>query len=485
MSDHKILWLDIETTGIAKAYDQVVQMAYGWENEDGELVEEMSILVRPSVPISRGAFETHGISDDMVANSPTFAEAASELADRIDKAEMIATYNGNRFDIPILDAEFKRAGMSVELISKLPLDGFRLLQEMNPRDLSTMHAKYVGEPLEGAHDALADIRGTHALYRAMRSAFGLDSIPDHQFAHSLKGYNITEDGKLMWDKWNPDVIIFNYGKKHGGRPIDWVIENDPGYLNWIIIADKERFDSITVELVEIARRALNGVHDFYRWVQATYGGPPLEVHELLEKGQPSRHKRLEVPEETPATLEDTGITGVVNSDYQKEIQAQEMHNQRHTELERNCMRQLMEKSQELDKELQTRLYRSHQELDKEFQSRLHQRHQELDHEFQTRLYRSHQEIEKRAWAGELDSNSTQEEISKSTAEGNDWLREKEAEATIEENAWLREKEAEATAEGNDWLNDKKVEVEAEMQRCMDEGIERIRSDIRDQFGITY
>ena len=107
------------------------------------------------------------------------------------------------------------------------------------------------------------------------------------------------------------------------------------------------------------------------------------------------------------------------------------------------------------------------------------------HEFQTRLYRSHQEIEKRAWAGELDSNSTQEEISKSTAEGNDWLREKEAEATIEENAWLREKEAEATAEGNDWLNDKKVEVEAEMQRCMDEGIERIRSDIRDQFGITY
>jgi DNA polymerase-3 subunit epsilon len=279
MSDNKILWLDIETTGKAKAYDQVVQVAYGWENEDGELVEEESILVRPSVPISRGAFETHGISDDMVANSPTFAQAASELADRIKKAEMIATYNGNRFDIPILDAEFKRAGMSVELSSKLPLDALRLLQVMNPRDLSTMHEKYVGETLEGAHDALADIRGTHALYRSMKSAFDLDATPDHQIAHSLKGLNITVDGKLTWDEWDPDVIILNYGK-YSGRPMEWVIENDPGYLRWMINADKERFDSITVELVEIAQMALNGTNAFYQWVQSTYGDPPTEIHEL-------------------------------------------------------------------------------------------------------------------------------------------------------------------------------------------------------------
>ncbi len=288
MSNGRTLWLDIETTGKAKAYDQIVQVGYAWENEEGRLVDEEKILVKPSVPISRGAFETHGISDDDVANSPTFAQAALELADRIENAGMIGTYNGNRFDIPILDAEFRRAGIPVDLISKLPLDGLRLLQEMNPRDLSTMHEQYVGRPLEGAHDALADIRGTHALYRSMKSAFGLDAIPDHQIAHHLKGLNITVDGKLTWDKWNPDVIILNYGK-YAGRPIEWVIENDPEYLRWIIYADKERFDSITVELIEIAQMALNGTNAFYQWVQSTYGDPPTEIHELDQAvGQQSR-----------------------------------------------------------------------------------------------------------------------------------------------------------------------------------------------------
>ena len=228
MSNPNIPYLDIETTGLAKAYDQVLQVAYAWE-VDGELVDERNILVKPSVPISRGAAETHGITEEMVADCPSFAVASEDLAARIREADIIATYNGNHYDIPILDAEFKRAGMPIDFNSKLQLDAMRILQVMRPRTLTDMHLEYVGTPLEDAHDALADIRGTQALYRAMKSTFNLDSFSEEQIAHSLKGSNITIDGKLTWDEWNPGVIIFNYGK-YSGKSIDWIVENDTRYL---------------------------------------------------------------------------------------------------------------------------------------------------------------------------------------------------------------------------------------------------------------
>ena len=76
------------------------------------------------------------------------------------------------------------------------------------------------------------------------------------------------------------MIIFNYGK-YSGKSIDWIVENDPGYLRWMIDADKQRFDSITVELVEIARQALSGTASFYQWVRTTYGPRPLRLPDML------------------------------------------------------------------------------------------------------------------------------------------------------------------------------------------------------------
>ena len=276
----KTLYLDVETTGLSKVYDQVVQVAYAWE-ENGTLVDERCILVKPTVPISKGALETHGISDNDVENAPSFREASADLANRIREADIIATFNGNRYDIPILDEEFKRAGVKVELGSKAHLDSLRVLQEMRPSTLSAMHEQYVGIPLEGAHDALADIRGTLALYNAMKTHFGLESFSDQKIAHSLKGYDITVDGKFVWDEHEDDVPNFGFGK-YAGRPVTWVIQNDPGYLRWIINCDKQRFDFITSELVVFAEQMLRGPVEFKKWLLTNYGGKPQKITKLLE-----------------------------------------------------------------------------------------------------------------------------------------------------------------------------------------------------------
>ena len=82
-----ILYLDVETTGKAKAYDQVAQVAYASE-VDGELVDERCVLVRPSIPISPEAIEVHGITDEMVSGAPTFADAAGDLVESGDERHL-------------------------------------------------------------------------------------------------------------------------------------------------------------------------------------------------------------------------------------------------------------------------------------------------------------------------------------------------------------------------------------------------------------
>lgn len=273
-----ILYLDIETTGKAKAYDQIVQVAYAWE-VDGELVDEQSVMIRPTIPISAGATAVHGITDEMVSDAPTFAEATRDLVRKIEQADIIVQYNGNRFDIPILDSDFKRAGIRIQASSKHQLDSFRLLQEMRPRKLTDMHEEFVGAPLENAHDALADVRGTHALYRAMKQHFDLESMSEREIAIRLKGNNITVDGKLLWDG---DTIIWNWGQC-ASRPVEWVMENKARWLNWIVTErDYEKYDSITLELQEISRQALANLGNpaaFYQWIEDTYGAPPDEDDE--------------------------------------------------------------------------------------------------------------------------------------------------------------------------------------------------------------
>ena len=292
----KTLYVDVETTGLSKVYDQVVQVAYAWE-ENGVLVDERCILVKPTVPISKGASETHGITEEAVANAPPFRTACQDLAERIREADIIATYNGNRYDIPILDEEFKRAGVNVDLNSKAHLDSLRVLQEMRPSTLSAMHEQYVGAPLEGAHDALADIRGTLALYNAMKQHFGLEDLSDEAIAHSLRGNEITLDGKFVWDEHEDNVANFGFGK-YAGRPVEWVIQHDPGYLSWIITADKQRFDFITGELVTFAEQMLRGPVEFKKWLLANYGGKPKKIPTLLEQLELEEHDCWDHLEET-------------------------------------------------------------------------------------------------------------------------------------------------------------------------------------------
>ena len=61
----------------------------------------MRYLVNPGRPIPPESTAIHKITDEMVADKPTFKELAKIIAKDIEGCD-IAGYNSNRFDVPLL-----------------------------------------------------------------------------------------------------------------------------------------------------------------------------------------------------------------------------------------------------------------------------------------------------------------------------------------------------------------------------------------------
>ena len=99
---------DIESTGIVPQRDRIVELAVIRIDPDGSIRKTVRRL-NPQMPIPAGATAVHGISDADVADAPTFADIAEKLAAFLDGCDL-GGYNITGFDIPMLEAEFQRAG---------------------------------------------------------------------------------------------------------------------------------------------------------------------------------------------------------------------------------------------------------------------------------------------------------------------------------------------------------------------------------------
>lgn len=92
--------IDIETTDNHVDTAEVVEIA-AVRVRDGMIVEEWSSLVRPQGRITAAARKAHHISDEMVANAPSFGEAWLQYRAFCGEDVLVA-HNGFGFDFPIL-----------------------------------------------------------------------------------------------------------------------------------------------------------------------------------------------------------------------------------------------------------------------------------------------------------------------------------------------------------------------------------------------
>jgi DNA polymerase-3 subunit epsilon len=183
-----------------------------------------------------------------VAHSPLFKQVAQEIMDFFGSADL-SGYNLMRFDIPILMEEFARAGMRFSLEGRRVVDVQRIFYKMEPRTLSAAHRFYCGEEMEGAHDALADVKATVNVLKGQISAYqGVDYVDRddnkveepvrndvqqlHEFTNDLNVLDATQKLKRN----GKGEVAFNFGK-HNNKTVGEVLKIEPEYINWMIAKD--------------------------------------------------------------------------------------------------------------------------------------------------------------------------------------------------------------------------------------------------------
>ena len=223
------MFFDLETTGTNPSTDRIVEISLIKVMPDGREMEH-SHRINPGIPIPASSTAIHHITDADVANEPKFSDIAAKLNKWLEGCDM-AGYNSNKFDVPLLMEEFKRAGIPFDTSGRRFVDVQNIFYAMEPRTLVAAYRFYCGKDLEGAHSATCD---THATYEVLMSQ--LDRYEDLQNdveKLSKIGQKRTIDlaGRIAEDEnGNP---VFNFGK-YKGQKVEDVFKRDIGYYSWMM-----------------------------------------------------------------------------------------------------------------------------------------------------------------------------------------------------------------------------------------------------------
>lgn len=99
--------IDIETTGGNNKSGRITEIA-AFLHDGHKLIDKFSTLINPGIPIPPFIKKLTGITDEMVADAPTFAEISAEL-DRFTANSIFVAHNVN-FDYSFIKEEFRRIG---------------------------------------------------------------------------------------------------------------------------------------------------------------------------------------------------------------------------------------------------------------------------------------------------------------------------------------------------------------------------------------
>ena len=228
-----IVFFDLETTGTNILTDRIVEISVVKVWPDGKEVVKTR-RINPGMPIPAEATAVHHITDEDVKDEPHFNQIAKSLAE-IFRGCDIAGFNSNRFDVPLLDQEFERAGIQFDLTKTRFIDVQTIYHKKEPRTLSAAYRFYCDKDLEGAHSAAADTYATYEVLKAQLEKY--DDLPDNveelsEFASN--GRNVDFVGRLVYDDQKREVI--NFGK-YKGRIAEEVLRKDPSYYSWIMQGD--------------------------------------------------------------------------------------------------------------------------------------------------------------------------------------------------------------------------------------------------------
>ena len=231
--ERPLVVLDLETTDSDTRVARIVEIAVLRIEPSGES-EFRHRRVDPQAPLAPGAVATHGLTADDLAGLPPFARYAPSVARFLDGCDL-AGFGIERFDIPVLHAEFRRVGIPFDLEGRNVIDALRIYHHYQPRDLAAAMRCYAGHDIRDAHSADGDVLS------ALEVLCGqLATHPDLPREAGNLSRDITswrrepawfdDHGRLIW---RDNELCLNFGK-YRGSTVASVVADDQQYIAWLI-----------------------------------------------------------------------------------------------------------------------------------------------------------------------------------------------------------------------------------------------------------
>jgi DNA polymerase-3 subunit epsilon len=265
----KVLFFDLETTGVDTQKDRIVQIS--GILVDGTNKEEFDIYINPQMKIPKEASDVHGITDERVADEPILESVAEHIYELFnDKQTILAGYNILNFDIPLLISELNRCGYKLSIQGREVLEVSNLVKRLIPRTLSHIFKAIYGTSIKDvygdAHNSINDVKATADVFftlAARAAAGGIDeeTVPEQpdlsmididanitDYAIALSKYSrydaeLVDSGSKF--KLVDRRICFNFGK-YNGVVVDKSSFDHRGFLSWMLKGD---FASDTKDIV--------------------------------------------------------------------------------------------------------------------------------------------------------------------------------------------------------------------------------------------
>ncbi len=220
--------LDTETTGTGEE-DRVIQLGYlVLGTKEIEVHNEFNTA---PVPISFGAMEVHGITEEMIEGKPTCVEtSAYKRLEALNSSENYIIIHNAPFDLKMLAKEgFENQMQVIDTLRVakhiLPdeeahrLQYFRYKMELYKEEAKEADALGI---VVKAHDAIGDVLILKLLLSRLKTLVR-EQFPDENPVQKM--VELTKTPIL--------VKTFRFGK-HKGKELSEVAREDAGYLRWML-----------------------------------------------------------------------------------------------------------------------------------------------------------------------------------------------------------------------------------------------------------
>jgi DNA polymerase-3 subunit epsilon len=202
--DLTFVGFDTETTGKFPLQAEICEIAaVKWQG--GQIISEFSSLLKPSKPMDAEVIAIHGITNEMVENSPRIADKIGEFHHFIGDAVPVAHHAP--FDLGFIAIEFEKAKLAFPSTPALcsSLLSRKLFRESENHRLQTL-IRFFGLPQGAAHRALDDAKACLEVGLRCLQKLGEEAFLEEAFN--------TQGGPITWPRFSMRALEENPSYKN-------------------------------------------------------------------------------------------------------------------------------------------------------------------------------------------------------------------------------------------------------------------------------